>query len=158
MPLACWRERDDLAVHHVVGRRDWPSLELPHDTGQLVYEAVEYEDDMPAQMARADLVVCRAGSGTCFELAATGLPAVIVPSLVTTGGQQVANAERLAAVGGAVVVRDDELDADRLVSEVDALLAAPDRLAQMSARVRSLAAPHAAVRVAEIVEQHGRGR
>ena len=111
---------------------------------------------MPARLAAADLVVCRAGSGTCFELAATGRPAVMIPSLVTTGGQQVANAERVAAVGGAVVVRDDELDADRLVHEVDALLADPDRLAEMSARIRSLGAPGAATRVAELVEQHGR--
>ena len=151
-----WRARGDLAIRHVVGRRDWSALERPGDTGALCYEAVEYEDDMPAQLARADLVVCRAGSGTCFELAATGRPAVIVPSLVTTGGQQVANAERVAAVGGAVVVRDDELDAERLVREVDALLDEPDRLAEMSDKVRSLGAPHAAVNIAELVERHGR--
>ena len=135
-PLARWRDRSDLAIHHVVGRRDWPTLERPTETGALAYEAVEYEDDMPAQLARADLVVCRGGSGTLFELAATGRPAIIVPSLVTTGGQQIANAERVAATGGAVVVPDDELDGDRLVAEVDALLADPGRLGRMSAQVR----------------------
>jgi len=153
-----WRDRADLAVHHVVGRRDWPTLERTADTGQLVYEAVEYEDDMPAQLARADLVVCRGGSGTLFELAATGRPAVIVPSLVTTGGQQVANAERVAAAGGAVVLRDDELDADRLVAAVDDLLADPQRLREMSERIRTLAAPDAAARVADLVEHHARAR
>ena len=153
-----WRDRDDLAVHHVVGRRDWPTLERPADPGALAYEAVEYEDDMPAQLARADLVVCRAGSGTCFELAATGRPAVMIPSLVTTGGQQVANAERVAALGGAVVVRDDELDAERLVAEVDTLLADPARLTSMSERISALAAPDAADRVADLVERHGRDR
>jgi UDP-N-acetylglucosamine--N-acetylmuramyl-(pentapeptide) pyrophosphoryl-undecaprenol N-acetylglucosamine transferase len=153
-----WRDRDDLAVHHVIGRRDWPTLDRPAATGALVYEAVEYEDDMPAQLARADLVVCRGGSGTLFELAATGRPAVIVPSLVTTGGQQIANAERVAATGGAVVVRDDELDGDRLVAEVDALLADADRLRTMSERVSSLATPDAADRVAALVEEHARAR
>ncbi len=153
-----WRDRGDLAVHHVIGRRDWPTLDRPTDTGALVYEAVEYEDDMPARLARADLVVCRGGSGTLFELAATGRPAVIVPSLVTTGGQQVANAERVAATGGAVVVRDDELDGDRLASEVDALLADPDRLRTMSDQVSTLAAPDAADRVAALVEEHARAR
>ena len=156
--VAAWRDRADLAVHHVIGRRDWPTLDRPVDTGTLVYEAVEYEDDMPARLAEADLVVCRAGSGTCFELAATGRPAVMVPSLVTTGGQQLANAARVGAVGGAVVVRDDELDAGRLVREVDALLADPARLEEMAARMSSLAAPDAAGRVADLVEQHGRAR
>jgi undecaprenyldiphospho-muramoylpentapeptide beta-N-acetylglucosaminyltransferase len=153
-----WRHRDDLSIHHVIGHRDWPTLERPTETGALVYEAVEYEDDMPTQLARADLVVCRAGSGTLFELAATGRPAVIVPSLVTTGGQQVANAERVAAVGGAVVVRDDELDGSRLVSEVDALLSDPARLEEMSARIRALATPDAADRVAALAEEHARAR
>jgi UDP-N-acetylglucosamine--N-acetylmuramyl-(pentapeptide) pyrophosphoryl-undecaprenol N-acetylglucosamine transferase len=153
-----WRGRTDLAVHHVIGRRDWPTLELPADTGDLVYEPVEYEDDMPAQLAKADLVVCRGGSGTLFELAATGRPAIVVPSLVTTGGQPVANAERLATVGGAVVVRDDELDGARLVGEVDALLADPARLGQMSERVSTLAAPDAAARVVDLVEEHARAR
>jgi UDP-N-acetylglucosamine--N-acetylmuramyl-(pentapeptide) pyrophosphoryl-undecaprenol N-acetylglucosamine transferase len=153
-----WRDRSDLAVHHVIGRRDWPTLDRPVDTGALAYEAVEYEDDMPARLAEADLVVCRGGSGTLFELAATERPAIIVPSLVTTGGQQIANAERVAATGGAVVVRDDELDGDRLAAEVDALLADPDRLGQMSEQVSTLAAPDAADRVADLVEEHGRAR
>lgn len=156
--LACWRHRDDLAIHHVIGHRDWPALELPDGTGSLVYDAVEYEDDMPARLAEADLVVCRAGSGTCFELAATGRPAVIVPSLVTTGGQQVANAARVQALGGAVVIRDDELDAERLTGEVDALLADDDLRAEMSARMSTLAAPDAAERVAMLVEERGRAR
>lgn len=154
-----WRDRDDLAIHHVVGSRDWDVIERPVlDTADLDYSAVRYEDDMPARLRWADLVVCRAGSGTCFELAATRTPAVIIPSLVTTGGQQVANAERVEAVGGAVVVRDDELDADRLVAEVDALLADPARLRDMAERVASLAAPNAAVAVATLVERHGRVR
>lgn len=153
-----WRDRDDLAVHHVIGRRDWPALSRPEDTGALVYEAVEYEDDMPTQLGRADLVVCRGGSGTCFELAATARPAIIVPSVVTTGGQQVANAERVADTGGAVVVGDDELDGDRLVREVDALLADPERLRAMSDAMASLAAPDAADRVADLAERHARAR
>lgn len=155
---ARWRDRGDLAVHHVVGRRDWATLERPADTGALEYVAVEYEDDMPAQLARADLVVCRGGSGTLFELAATGRPAVVVPSLVTTGGQQIANAERFAASGGAVVVRDDELDGGRLAAEVDALLADPQRLREMGERAATLAAPDAAERVAALAEEHARAR
>ena len=156
--LAAWRDRTDLAIHHVVGRRDWPRLDRPTDTGALAYVAVEYEDDMPARLAEADLVVCRAGSGTCFELAATGRPSIMVPSLVTTGGQQLANAERLAHHGGTRVVPDDELVAERLVVEVDALLADPDALAAMSAAVSALAAPDAAGAVADLVEAHGRAR
>lgn len=154
-----WRDRTDLAVHHVIGTRDWNVVDRPDLTGAaLDYTAVEYENAMVDKLHWADLVVCRAGSGTCFELAATGTPAVIVPSLVTTGGQQIRNAERVAAVGGAIVVRDDELDAERLVREVDSLLDDPDRLTRMAAAVSSLAAPDAADAVAALVERHARVR
>lgn len=154
-----WRDREDLAIHHVVGSRDWAIVDRPDTSGDpLDYTAVEYEDAMVGRFAWADLVVCRAGSGTCFELAATGTPAVMIPSLVTTGGQQVANAQRVAAVGGAVVIDDDELNGTRLVAEVDALLAEPARLAEMSRAVTTIAAPAAADDVAGLVESHGRVR
>ena len=153
-----WRDRADLSVHHVIGSRDWERFAQPPDVGALDYSVVEYEDDMPTELARADVVVCRGGSGTCFELAATGTPAVIVPSLVTTGGQQVANAERVVAIGGAVSLDDRALDATLLADTVDELLAAPDRLAAMAAALDELAAPDAAARVADLVEEHGRVR
>ena len=68
---------------------------MPPDLGSLAYRPVPYEDDMPTALAAADLVVCRAGSGTLFELAAAGLPAILVPSPVVTADQQTRNAEHL---------------------------------------------------------------
>ena len=157
--LARWRERDDLAVHHVVGRRDWEQIEArrPADVGRLAYRAVPYEDDMPAALAAADLVACRAGSGTCFELAAAGVPAVLVPSPVVTADQQTRNAERLVAAGAAVLVPDAELDGDRLAATVDELLDDDARLAAMADRARAQARPGAADAIAALAEEHARG-
>jgi undecaprenyldiphospho-muramoylpentapeptide beta-N-acetylglucosaminyltransferase len=151
-----WRERADLAVHHAVGRRDWPTISsaLPTDTGALEYRAVPYEDDMPTALAAADLAVTRAGSGTCFELLAAGLPAILVPSPVTTAGQQDGNAAAMVAVGAAVVVPDRELDGARLGDEVDRLLSDPARLAAMTAAARTAARPDAADAIAALAEEH----
>jgi UDP-N-acetylglucosamine:LPS N-acetylglucosamine transferase len=66
----------DLSVHHVVGHRDWPVVSTRAPTvagGALEHRMVEYEDDIPAALAAADLAVCRSGSA-CFELAAAGCP------------------------------------------------------------------------------------
>ena len=74
-PPTRWRDRADLAVHHVVGRRDWDAIvraAAADDTGALDRRLVPYEDDMPAALAAADVAVCRSGSSTCFELAAAG--------------------------------------------------------------------------------------
>ena len=70
-------------------------------------------------LAAADLLVCRAGGNTVAEVAVVGLPAVLVPLPNAPGDHQTANARALADAGAAVLVPDGELDADRLVAEVE---------------------------------------
>lgn len=157
--LPSWRDRGDLAVHHVVGERDWAQISsaAPDDLGLLEYRAVRYEDDMPGALAAADLAVCRSGSSTCFELAAVGLPSVLVPSPHVTADQQTQNARRLVDAGGAVLVPDGELDGPRLVAEVGALLADGPRLAAMATAARAWARPEAAGAIAALAEERARG-
>jgi undecaprenyldiphospho-muramoylpentapeptide beta-N-acetylglucosaminyltransferase len=157
--VAAWRDRADLTVHHVVGRRDWDAVSAaaPLDTGTLEHRLVAYEDDMPAALAAADLAVCRSGSSTCFELAAAGLPSILVPSPFVTADQQTGNARHLVEAGAAVLVRDDELDGARLVAEVDALLADERLLAEMAEAARGWARPQAAAEIAALAEAHARG-
>jgi undecaprenyldiphospho-muramoylpentapeptide beta-N-acetylglucosaminyltransferase len=156
--VPAWRDRADLAVRHVVGRRDWDEIcaQLPADTGALQLDAIEYEDDMPAALAAADLAVCRSGSGTCFELAAAGLPSILVPSPVVTADQQTGNARRLVDAGAAVLVPDAELDGARLVAEVDRLLADGPGRAAMADAARAWARPDAADAIAALAEEHAR--
>jgi UDP-N-acetylglucosamine--N-acetylmuramyl-(pentapeptide) pyrophosphoryl-undecaprenol N-acetylglucosamine transferase len=157
--LTTWADRTDLTVHHVIGARDWDTItgRLPVPSDPDLYRPIRYEDDMPAVMAAADLAVCRAGSTTCFELAAAGLPAVLVPSPHVTADQQTQNARRLVEAGAAVLVADAELDGSRLAREIDDLLADPDALQAMSAAARAWSRPDAAAAVAELAERHARG-
>lgn len=147
-----WSDRDDLAVYHVVGARDWdarPDL----SPGRLDYRPVRYESRMQLALAAADLVVCRSGGTTVAELAVVGVPSILVPLPIATRDHQRANAGPLVRAGAAVLVPDDELDTDRLVAEVDTILAGgPARLATMSDAARSLGRPDAAVAVADLVE------
>ena len=152
-----WRDRHDLAIHHVVGRRDWDEISAAaSDLGALEYRAVAYEDDMPGVFAAADVAVCRSGSSTCFELAAMGLPSILVPSPYVTADQQTRNAQLLVDAGGARLVPDAELDGPRLAAEVDRLLADPVARRTMSASIRSWARPGAADAIAALAEEHAR--
>lgn len=158
-----WRDRRDVAVHHVTGPRneadcasELARLRRPGD--RLDYTLVGYEEDMPELMARATVAVCRAGAGTVAELTAAALPSVLVPLPGAPGDHQHRNARALADAGAAVVVPDAECDAARLDEELGALLADPGRLAEMSARARALARPDAAARLADLVEEVARGR
>jgi len=153
-----WRDRPDLTLHHVVGRRDWDdvSSRAGADDGALDRRLVAYEDDMPAALAAADVAVCRSGSSTCFELAAAGLPAVLVPSPYVTADQQTGNARHLVDAGAAVLVPDAELDGPRLVAEVDAILGDDRRRATMAAAARGWARPDAARDIAALASEHAR--
>lgn len=156
--LPAWRDRDDLSVHHVVGERDWAEIAMAGsvDLGRVEYRAVRYEDDMAAALAAADVAVCRSGSSTCFELAAVGLPSVLVPSPHVTADQQTRNACHLVDAGGAVLVPDPELDGARLVEEVDRLLADDGRRTAMARAARAWARPDAAASIAALAEAHAR--
>jgi UDP-N-acetylglucosamine--N-acetylmuramyl-(pentapeptide) pyrophosphoryl-undecaprenol N-acetylglucosamine transferase len=94
----------------------------------------------------ADIVLARAG-GSVWELAAGGLPAVLVPGAFATGQHQEKNARWFADAGGAVVV--PETEAARAPKVVEELLADPDRLAAMAMAMRAVAKPDAAEEIAD---------
>lgn len=136
------------AVLHLCGERDYPSLQgRPRRPGYLLRP---YLDEIGLAYGAADVAVARAG-GSVWELAAAGLPAVLVPGEFATGGHQRKNAEWFVRAGGAVAVPERELR--RVPQLVDELLADPARLATMSRAMRAAARPDAAERIAdELVE------
>jgi UDP-N-acetylglucosamine--N-acetylmuramyl-(pentapeptide) pyrophosphoryl-undecaprenol N-acetylglucosamine transferase len=71
-------------------------------------------DDMAAAYAWADLVLCRAGASTISELAAIGLPAILVPYPHAVDDHQSANAQVLVQAGAAELVQQRDFTADRL--------------------------------------------
>jgi UDP-N-acetylglucosamine--N-acetylmuramyl-(pentapeptide) pyrophosphoryl-undecaprenol N-acetylglucosamine transferase len=153
-----WHPTGEVAVHHVVGARDFPEWGAaveraggPVDPG-VWYRAVEYERRMPDLLAAADLMVCRAGGATVAELALAGVPAVLVPLPGAPGDHQTGNARVLADAGGAVILADADCEGDRLAGLVDDLLFEDVRLAGMAAAARRVARPDAARLVAELVE------
>ena len=149
-----WADRDDVAIRHVIGRRDWESFgsrirELERNS--LHYRAVEFETDMATALAAADMAVCRAGGMTVSEVAALGVPSVMVPLPISPNDAQRHNAKALVAAGGAVVVADKELTGVRLASELEAMLAGD--LGSMSARAREVGRPDAAHTIAALITE-----
>ena len=141
---------------HISGSRDYPELagrSLP-DT----YHLLEYLDleRFGEALDAADLAVARAG-GSVFELAAHGLPAILVPYPHAAADHQSANARWMERAGAAVTVADAELTAAWLSRTVGELLADERRLAAMAGAARSLARPDAARAVAgELLAAAGR--
>ena len=154
-----WRPVGEVAVHHVVGARDFPELGAAVEQGggpsdpRVWYRAVEYEQRLPDLLAAADLMVCRAGGSTVAELAVAGVPAVLVPLPGAPGDHQTGNARILSDSGGAVLLADAECDGDRLTQILDGLLFDERRLSAMGTAAHQAGRPDAARLVAELVER-----
>ena len=138
------------AVLHACGRRDYDDLRRRLDElgSPPHYHLEPYIQPFADAYAAADFAVARAG-GSVFELAAAGLPSILVPYPHATADHQTGNARWMADGGAAVVVPDAELDGKRLRSEAEAIANDPGKLTKMAAAARSLARPDAADRIAE---------
>lgn len=88
-------------------------------------------DEMSAAWLAADLALCRAGASTIAELAAYGVPALLVPLPTAAGGHQEANAAAMAEAGAALLLPEEELSGEHLAHEVGALIGDRERLEAM---------------------------
>ena len=136
------------AVLHASGRRDYDQLRrrLAGLGDPRHYVLEPYVQPFRDALA-ADLSVARAG-GSVLELAAAGLPAVLVPFPHATADHQTRNARHMERAGAAVVVPDEQLDGPRLAREVAALLRDEGRLDAMVRAASEAARPDAADRIA----------
>jgi UDP-N-acetylglucosamine--N-acetylmuramyl-(pentapeptide) pyrophosphoryl-undecaprenol N-acetylglucosamine transferase len=95
----------------------------------ITHHVAPFLEDVPAQMAAAQLVIARSGASTIAELEAVGRPALLVPYPHAMDDHQTANAAALAARGAAWVVPERELTAAGLAERLQTLLMSPDLLA-----------------------------
>jgi UDP-N-acetylglucosamine--N-acetylmuramyl-(pentapeptide) pyrophosphoryl-undecaprenol N-acetylglucosamine transferase len=120
------------SVLHITGRdRGSTTHELPG------YRVIEYCDRMELAFAAADLVVCRSGSATVSELAALGLPSILVPYPVGNGEQRL-NARELVDAGGARLVADAMFTPDYVADELVGMLTSRAEVARMAAAAQSI--------------------
>jgi undecaprenyldiphospho-muramoylpentapeptide beta-N-acetylglucosaminyltransferase len=152
--------RDDLAIRHIVGSRDHPTLRerIPDlASGGIQYQMVEFERDMPTVLCGADLVISRAGATSVADFAALGVPSVLVPLPGAPGDHQTANARVVADAGAAILVPNDEVSGDRIATLATTVLLDREGLSSMADAAAGLGRRDAAVLVADVVEEHARG-
>lgn len=131
-------------VLHITGSRS-PVV----DPGLDGYHLLEYCDRMDLALAVTDLAISRAG-GTLAELAALGIPAVLVP-YAAGNGEQAYNAQDAVHAGGAIVVTDAAFTPDYVETQLPILLRDRARIADMAARMASIGVRDGADRMVELV-------
>lgn len=134
---------------------------LPSDGEVGPVRVVPFLEGVAHEMARADVIVQRAGASSLAELCAIGRPSILVPFPFAADQHQLANARSLEKAGAAIALPQDEATADRLCAELSALVADPARRVRMAERAAAEGKPAAAAHVAadllELARVH-RGR
>jgi UDP-N-acetylglucosamine--N-acetylmuramyl-(pentapeptide) pyrophosphoryl-undecaprenol N-acetylglucosamine transferase len=138
-----------VSVRHQAGERELDAVQAAYNDRGMAAEVTPFIDDMARAYAWADLVVCRAGAATVAELAAVGVPAVLVPYPYAVDDHQRRNAEALVSRGAALCVSQEEWDDAALAARLDGELGERARLAEMGEAARAFARPDAAAVVAD---------
>ncbi len=142
-----------LFVHHQSGSADAPWLQQTYTEANVQAEVSPFIDDMISAYQAADLVICRAGAGTCAELAIVGRPALFVPLPTAADDHQAANAQELVDNDGAWMVRQPEFTPDFLASFLKDRLADPEELTRRGQAAKMAGRPKATVDTVELLKR-----
>ena len=154
-------QKDGFPFHHIHATgsfgREWMPQRVK-DNG-VDYENVdaldirEYIYNMPTVMVAADILIGRAGSGTCNEIGVSGIPCILIPSPNVTNNHQEKNARVLENAGCAVVVLEKDCTPEGMYALVRELLADEDRRKEMSRKLRGEVKLDSTERICDIVEE-----
>ncbi|HKX55123.1 MAG TPA: undecaprenyldiphospho-muramoylpentapeptide beta-N-acetylglucosaminyltransferase [Xanthomonadales bacterium] len=152
LPAAIARLPASMAVEvrHQAGKGRVAETAQAYEQAGITADVVEFIDDMAAAYSWADLVVCRSGALTVSELAAVGLPAILVPFPHAVDDHQTRNAELLVNAGAARLQDEASCSIDSMAGHLAELLSDRAALMNMAQAARSLAVPDSAERVADI--------
>ena len=141
-----------LYVIHQTGMKDEGAVMATYANAAIPARVNGFEKEMANAFASADFVIARAGASTCFELAACGKPALLIPLPSALRDHQHWNADAFASAGAADEGIQDKLNPRQLARYLIEKFDSPERIAQMAERMKALSTPDAAERVADLVE------
>ena len=145
-------------VIHLTGAADETMVGSLYAEAGVPHMVFGFLKEMGKAYHAADLAICRAGAASCMELAVCGVPSLLVPLPSAMRDHQTANAQEMKRAGGADVMAEKDLTADRLVEYIEGRRADRHGLAGMKEALKRIAVDGAAARLADLVEQAAAGR
>ncbi|MBE6679633.1 MAG: undecaprenyldiphospho-muramoylpentapeptide beta-N-acetylglucosaminyltransferase [Ruminococcaceae bacterium] len=146
-------KHNDVIHVHATGSIEWEiATKLFKDKGLDKCDnirLVEYINDMPVQMAAADVVVCRSGANAVSELALMKKAAIFIPSPNVTDNQQFKNANAIAKQGGALLIEEKDITREKILDMITSVLDDETKQKSMGEKIYSFAVPDANRRIYE---------
>ena len=145
--------RGRLVVVQQCRQEDLKAVEAAYAASGINAQLASFFASLPQDMARAHLVIARAGASTVAELTVLGRPAILVPLPHAIDNDQRLNAMQLAESGGAWCIEQDQLSPARLATTLGELMAAPELLVAAAAAAKRQGRPDAVAQLADLVEE-----
>lgn len=143
-------QKAGITIRHQTGKADFDQVRKAYKDMEIDVDMVSpFIHDMGAAYAQAQLVICRAGASTVFEVAAAGKPAIFIPFPHATHDHQTGNGKCLADLGAAVVIPQQDLNGDVLADEILKLISDQNGLKEMGSKALSFSRPDAASAIVE---------
>ena len=137
VPLAIKQLSIAVMVRHQCGEAWLTDTQNAYKDCAHPIEVLTFIDDMAEAYAWADLIVCRSGAMTVAELAAVGLPAILIPYPAAVDDHQTANGDFLVNAGAAVMIQESELTPDVLAATIAELATVRTQLVTMAQKGRA---------------------
>jgi UDP-N-acetylglucosamine--N-acetylmuramyl-(pentapeptide) pyrophosphoryl-undecaprenol N-acetylglucosamine transferase len=157
--LEDWKEETQFV--HLSGSRDETFVRESYEKNGLNATVMSFCGEMELAYSAADFVVSRSGAATLTEIAAFGLPAVLIPYPQAAGDHQLLNARLFEQAGAARVIEQSRLTnghalaGERLGEVIGGLLADAGQRKKMTVAAQQLAVTDAHERIASLIEQYG---
>jgi len=148
-------------IIHQTGEKNFADMQketkavLSEENGKY-YHPVPFlkETELRDAYAVSDLVITRAGSGSIFEIAALGKPAILIPLPESAQNHQVKNAYEYAKTGAAIVLEEANLTPHFFLEKLKDLLQNTQELQKMSLAAKSFSKPEAAKNIARYLLEY----
>ncbi len=142
-------------ILHQTGLANLETARVNYQNAGVEARVEAFIDDMAEAYGWADLVICRAGAMTVFELASAGVASILVPYPYAVDDHQTLNAKYLVEAGAAIVKQQNELSSEWLSETIARLSQQRDTILNMAMAARNMAKPNAANDVADYCMQAG---
>lgn len=145
--------RARLAVTQQVREGEIAEVKKTYDDAGVAAELAPFFNDLPARIAKAHLVIARAGASTVTELSTIGRASVLIPLAIAMDDHQTGNARALSDAGAAIRIGEADFTVQSLSARLHDLLTDPPLLAHMAAAAKGCVKANAAGRLADLVEK-----
>lgn len=144
--------RSMLFVTQQARTEDVAAVEAAYRTAGIRALVSPFFKALPEEIAKAHVVIARAGAGTVSELTVIGRPGILVPLPHALDNDQLLNARRVEAAEAGWCLEQKSLSVETLTGAIRQLLDDPDLLTRVAAAARRIGRPDAVSRLADLVE------